>query len=110
MGLPVEWPFELKTDSSQADSFQRITTPNSKMRGCFELRYASMRELRDHNMLRSKKIPRDLNVADLLTHCLSGPSFRKCLGRAQNLRSNVCRAACVFKHIYSYNRWCHDVS
>ena len=108
MGLPVKWPFELKTDSSQADSFQRITTPNSKMRGCFELRYASMGELRDCNMLRSKKIPRDLNVADLLTHCLSGPAFRECLGRAQNLRSNVCRAACVFKHIYSYNRWSHD--
>ena len=48
MGLPVKWPFELKTDSSQADSFQRITTPNSKMRGCFELRYASMGELRDY--------------------------------------------------------------
>jgi len=106
MGLAVIWPFVIKTDSAQADSFQRGTSTKSKLRGCFQLREQSMIELRDQNVLRSEKIPRDLNVSDLLTHCLSGPEFQKCLGRAQNLRSYSCKGAYVFSHVFSYN--CHD--
>ena len=95
MGIPVTWPFTIKSDSSQAVSFQHATAPNSKLRRCFDMRDTAVTELRDQAVVRSQHIFRDLNVADLLTHCLSGPNFViSSLGRAQNLRSYSCRGAC----------------
>jgi hypothetical protein len=101
MGLQVQWPLELQSDSNQAVSYQHSTCPNSKMRSFFDLRLGRITELRDTNIITSKKILRDLNVADLLTHCLSGSQHWSHLGRAQNLRSVSCRGACVLRHIYS---------
>ena len=66
--MVVDWPFTIYTDSSQAHSFQHNTCPNSKIRGCFDLRDKCVQELRDKGVVKSVKIPRDLNVADLLTH------------------------------------------
>jgi hypothetical protein len=86
LGIKVTWPFAMKSDSTQAVSFQRATAPNSKLRRCFDMRNAAVAELRDQGVVVSEHILRDFNVADLLTHCLSGPNFRECLGRAQNLR------------------------
>jgi hypothetical protein len=101
IGLEVRWPFELQSDSSQAVSYQHSTCPNSKMRSFFDLRLGRIQELRDTNIVTSKKILRDLNVADLLTHCLSGSQHWGHLDRAQNLRSVSCRGACVLRHVYS---------
>ena len=95
MGLAVEWPFTVLSDSTQAVSFQRATAPNSKLRGCFDLREKSVQELRDQGVVLSKHIPREMNIADMLTHCLSGPKFRGCVDMAQNLQAYSCRGACV---------------
>jgi hypothetical protein len=96
MGMAVKWPFEVLSDSTQAVSFQGATAPNSKLRGCFDLREAFVQELRDQTVVKSRHIPRELNMADMLTHCLSGPIFRKCLGNAQNFRCYSSRGACVY--------------
>ena len=74
--------------------------PNLKIRGCFDLRDKCVQELRDKGVVKSVKIPRDLNVADLLTHCLPKSKFSEVLERARNLRYCNCTAACVFKHVY----------
>ncbi len=101
MGMTVKWPFQICSDSTQAVSFQGATAPTSKLRGCFDLRQAFVQELRDQNVVTSKHIPRELNMADLLTHCLAGPIFRKCLGNAQNFRCYSSRGACVY--VYSHS-------
>ncbi len=103
MGLVVTWPFVVQSDSTQAISFQKATAPNSKLRGCFDRREKSIVELRDQGVVTSKYIPRSLNVADMLTHCLSGPKFRECLRRAQNLRLYSCRGACELFYSYLYS-------
>ncbi len=79
MGLTVVWPFTIFSDSTQAVSFQKATAPNSTLRGCFDLREKSVQELRDQGIVLSKHIPREMNIADTLTHCLSGPKFRGCV-------------------------------
>ena len=89
------------TDSGQARSFQHDTCPTSKMRGCFQLRDMWVRELRDSGTVIAKHIPRNLNVADLLTHCLSRCKFKEGLKRIQNLRQYFCRGACVNKSIFT---------
>lgn len=103
MGSVAPWPMVIHTDSSQALSFQRGTCPNSKIRGCFQLREAWVKELRDQGVVRAEKIPRDLNMADMLTHCLSRCKFRDALSRAQNLRKYNCRGACVYEPLFRYN-------
>ena len=101
MVVQVLWPFSVKSDSTQAVSFQKATAPNSKLRRVFDMREASVQELRDQGIVKSEHILRDLNVADILTHCLSGPSFLLCLGRAQNLQSDSHRGAFVNYHLLS---------
>jgi len=91
MGLDVRWPLELKTDSMQARSFQHNTTPNSKLRGCFDLRDALFRELRDKKVIESKYIKRTLNIADLMTHSLSRSKFQDMLHRAQHFQTQNCK-------------------
>ena len=109
MGLETSWPFTVRSDSMQAVSFQKATAPNSKLRGCFDLREKAVMELRDQGIVTSEHVPRSLNMADMLTHCLSGPNFHKCLDMAQNLRSYNCRGACVFLYSHSYScRTSHD--
>jgi hypothetical protein len=95
MAIKVFWPFLIKSDSTQAVSFQKATAPNSKLRRVFDMRDTVVQELRDQRIVKSMHILRDLNVADLLTHCLSGPSFLLCLGRAQNLQSDSHKGAFV---------------
>jgi hypothetical protein len=85
MLIQVAWPFVMYSDSTQAVSFQKATAPNSKLRRVFDMRDTSVKELRDQGIVKAIHILRDLNVADMLTHCLSGPNFQRCLGRAQNL-------------------------
>ena len=99
MAIKVCWPFIIKSDSTQAVSFQKATAPNSKLRRVFDMRNASVQELRDQGIVKSMHILRDLNVADLLTHCLSGPNFLLCLGRAQNLQTDNHRGAFVNYHL-----------
>ena len=100
MGIGVRWPFVVQSDSTQAVSFQKATKPDSKLRNYFDLRDSSVREMRDNNILTSKHILRDLNIADMLTHPLSSSKFRRCLGRAQNFQSYSARGACL--DMFSY--------
>jgi hypothetical protein len=88
MAIQVQWPFTVFSDSTQAVSFQKATAPNSKLRRVFDMREQSVAEMRDHKVVKSKHIPRDLNVADVLTHCLTAPNFSATLGMAQNLQSD----------------------
>jgi len=99
MAIKVPWPFLIKSDSTQAVSFQKATAPNSKLRRVFDMRDTAVQELRDQRIVKSMHILRDLNVADMLTHCLSGPNFLLCLGRAQNLQSDNHRGAFVNYHL-----------
>ena len=96
MGLAVSWPFTIKTDSSQARSFQHSTCPSTKLRGMIDLRNSSVCEMRDKGVVNSVHIPRQVNIADILTHCLSREPFNTHLKRAQNLHDYNSRGACVY--------------
>ena len=103
MGMQCFWPFVVQSDSKQAVSFQRDTAPNSKLRGCFDLRSRWVAGMRDRNIVDTKHILRDLNVADMLTHPLSAPKFNDCLGRAQNFRSYTAKGGCLNSLVYLYS-------
>jgi hypothetical protein len=99
MRFDVKWPLIMQTDSTQAHSFQHNTCPKSRMRGCFDLREQSIKEMRDKGVVRAKYVPRELNMADLLTHCLSRCKFRQQLQQSQNFQRYNCKGACVFNAI-----------
>ena len=96
MGMEVRWPFLLNTDSSQAYSFQQNTCPKT-----FDLRDKATREMRDKGIVKANKIHRDLNVSDMLTHCLTRKQFDGHLSRAQTLRNYNSKRECVFHLVYS---------
>lgn len=101
MGIVTSWPVLVGTDSSQALSFQRDACPNSKIRGCFQLRDSWVRDLRNKKEVKIQKIPRNLNMADLMTHCLSNCKFQDGLSRALNFEQYNCRGACVYNPLFT---------
>ena len=45
-GVQVEWPVEVGTDSKATKSVREASCPESKIRGCFDLRMDRVEELR----------------------------------------------------------------
>jgi hypothetical protein len=69
----------MKEDNAATVSFQKSTTPYSKLRGVYNLRDAWIRELKDTNIVCAKKVHTDLNVADLFTKCMEWHKMGKLL-------------------------------
>ena len=107
MGMSVEWPFLTNTDSPQAHSFQHSTCPNSKVRGCFDLRNKRTTELRDKGVVSSKKTPQDLNVADMLTHCFARKQFQHRVFVITTLRGHVYSISYTLLELFNNNNIKH---
>lgn len=69
IGVKVNWPINIYEDNKATVSFQHSTTPSSKLRGIYNLRWAWVLELRDTSKVRAVKIATDMNIADILTKC-----------------------------------------
>ena len=78
------------------------------MRGCFDIRERSIQELRDQKVVTTKHIPREFNMADLLTHCLSRSAFQKQLTKTQNFERYNCRGACLQNFTFSLQLYSPD--
>ena len=61
-----------------------------------------MRDLRDKKEVRVVKIPRALNLADMMTHCLETCKFKNSIIRTQNFQQYNCRGACVYNPLFRY--------
>ena len=66
-------------DNAATVSFQKPTTPYSKLRGVYNLRHNWVTELKDSKIVRAEKVHTDLNVADLFTKCHEWHKMRKLL-------------------------------
>ena len=66
-------------DNSAGVSFQKATTPNTKLKGVFDLRWWWVKELQDKSVIQAVKVDTAKNVADLFTKCLPGCVFKKLL-------------------------------
>jgi len=69
LGVNVKYPFTMLEDNSATVSYQKSTTPYSKLRGVYNLRDNWVLELKDSNVVKAEKVHTDLNVADLFTKC-----------------------------------------
>ena len=56
-------------DNAATVSFQKSTTPYSKLRGVYNLRDNWVLELKNSKVVQAEKVHTDLNVADLFTKC-----------------------------------------
>ena len=79
LGVKVKYPFTLMEDNAATVSFQKSTTPYSKLRGVYNLRHNWVTELKDSKIVRAEKVHTDLNVADLFTKCHEWHKMRKLL-------------------------------
>ena len=75
MGVGVTWPLVFQVDNEQSITFQRATCVASRLRGCIDMRWAWVRELRNRDRVQTKKVPADRNKADMLTKCLPAYKF-----------------------------------
>jgi hypothetical protein len=79
MGCKFNYPILMLEDNAAAVSFQRSTTPYSKLKGVYNFRDQWVRELKDLKVIMAEKVPTDKNAADLLTKCHQWHTMRKLL-------------------------------
>jgi hypothetical protein len=79
MGAGFEYPIKILEDNAATVSFQKSTTPYSKLKGVYNLRDKWVRELKDMKLIMAEKVDTGNNVADLLTKCHEWHAMRKLL-------------------------------
>jgi hypothetical protein len=79
IGINVKYPFTMLEDNAATVSFQKSTTPYSKLRGVYNLRDNWILELKNEGIVKAKKVHTDLNLADLFTKCHEWHKMRKLL-------------------------------
>ena len=78
-GIAIGFPGVMYVDNAAGISFQNRTNADSKLKGCFDLREAWVKELQDRNLVRTVKVDTLLNIADLLTKCQSATAQNRLL-------------------------------
>ena len=71
LGTNVTWPAQVKCDNSACIQFQHNNTSDTKLKGAIQLRDNWVQELRKDGIVTAVKVPTDLNLADMMTKCLS---------------------------------------
>lgn len=79
MGIPVTWPANIQEDNKATISFQQTTTPTSKLRGIYNLRWGWVLQMRNLNRFKAIKVATEDNVADMMTKCYRGHEINKML-------------------------------
>ena len=77
MGLQRPKPIEIQVDNSTSISFQTKMCPDSKLKGCYDLRWNWIRELQDTTQVKTVKVNTLYNIADLLTKCHSRVTYNR---------------------------------
>ena len=75
-GIPVDWPVKIQVDNKAAVNFQNNMSPNTKMKGIFDMRNGWLQELQDKNRFKVVKVPTEKNLADIMTKPLT-PTIRR---------------------------------
>ena len=76
MGVGVTYPLVFQVDNAQAITFQKATCLTSRLRGCIDMRWAWVEELRRNGKVSTMKVAADKNKADMLTKSLPAYKFR----------------------------------
>ena len=79
LGAKVQYPFVLHEDNAATVSFQKSTTPYSKLRGIYNLRDQWVKELKNTKIVEARKVATENNIADLLTKCHEHSSMKRLL-------------------------------
>ena len=67
IGHQIDWPVKIKVDNKAAVSFQNNMTPDSKLKGIFDMRHGWLKELHDRKKFIAVKVATEKNLADDLT-------------------------------------------
>ena len=84
LGIHLPFPMQVKVDSTCAESFQRRTCLDSRLRGTFNLRDAWVRELQDAKLVATQHVASRDNLADLLTKPFSSSDFKRLVSAVLN--------------------------
>ena len=83
MGYDRETPYDIHVDNTAGMIFQAKMNADSRLKGIFDLRWSWVRELQDSKQIRAVKVLTDNNLADILTKCMSRPTYEGLIEQQQ---------------------------
>ena len=78
--------------TQSAVSFQKNMTPDSKLRGIFDMRQGWLKELHDRKKFIAVKVATEDNLADNLTKPLDGKTRKRLDGQLEAIKQRVLRS------------------
>lgn len=79
MGVKVNWPIDIYEDNKATISFQKSTTPTTKLKGIYNLRWNWVVQLRNRKKYTAVKVGTNENKADMGTKCYTPADMTKML-------------------------------
>ena len=79
-------------DNQAAVSFQKNMTPDSKLRGIFDMRQGWLKELHDRKKFIAVKVATEDNLVDNLTKPLDGKTRKRLDGQLEAIKQRVLRS------------------
>jgi len=88
-GVHVNWPVTIYEDNKATISFQKSTTPNSKLKGVYNLRWNWVLQLKNTKKYIATKVDTNMNKADMGTKCYTPADMTKGLKLFKGVKTNL---------------------
>ena len=92
MGKKISWPAEICVDNTTALAVQTKVSPDSRLKGQFDLRKGWLLELQDKNKFKAVKVHTDYNLADGKTKPHRGSDIARWDTERERLQSKIVEA------------------
>jgi hypothetical protein len=77
IGQQIDWPVKIKVDNKAGVHFQNQMSPDTKLKGIFDMRMGWLRELHDKKKFVAVKVATEKNLADDLTKPLDSKTRKR---------------------------------
>jgi hypothetical protein len=89
LGVVVPWPVNIYEDNKATVSFQKSTTPNSKLKGIYNLRWNWVVQLKNKLKYTATKVNTLENLADMFTKCFTPAEMTRVLKKFGGVETNL---------------------
>ena len=101
VGHKIKWPVHIKVDNKAGVHFQNNMSPDSKLKGIFDMRLGWIKELHDKKKFLAVKVSTDKNLADDLTKPLDAKTRKRLDQESELIKQQILSLGSFRGHVSS---------
>ena len=101
IGHKIKWPVHIKVDNKAGVHFQNNMSPDSKLKGIFDMRLGWIKELHEKKKFLAVKVSTDENLADDLTKPLDAKTRKRLDQESELIKQQILSLGSFRGHVSS---------